>query len=360
MKKSEIEVKIASLKNELAELKTQDKGLKVSLNGPYGKLGSPYSTLFAPHLMIAVTLTGQLSILMLIERAHLRGIPVVSANTDGVVFRCPREQFNGFVLDEDGKHTDRLAPSPLQDIIEWWEGITSFHMEFAEYRSIYNMSVNTYVAVKHDGSFKRKGALANHWRPELPWGGKNTDYDPAREGLKKNPQMTICADAALGYLLHGIPVEKTIRECTDIREFITLIKATGGATWGPGAARYKRVERLDSKGKTVRSDALVGYEGEEYLGKLVRFYWSTEGNPIVKVKGHAVTGNRPIVPKTEGCRPMMDLPDDYGVPPDIDYDRYIAEAKSILKDIGAMPEPQSDTPLTRIASACLSIQQKVG
>ena len=302
------------LEAKRAKDKATDKGLKISINGSYGKLGSPYSVLFAPHLMIAVTLTGQLSLLMLIEKASREGIPVVSGNTDGVVFRCPRSKFNGFVL-KDGKPTDRLAPSPIQDIIDWWEGVTSFNLEFAEYRSIYNESVNTYMAIKADGGFKRKGSLANHWRAELPWGGKNTDYDPSREGLKKSPSMTILSDAVLGLILHGIPIERTIRECTDVREFVTVVTATGGATWR-----------------------------EEYLGKVVRYYWAKDGDPIIKVKAHAKTGNRPKVSKTDGCRPLMTLPDDYAVPADLDYDRYIAEAYEILRNIGYTgPEVQRAT-----------------
>lgn len=291
--KSIIDARLAAKK---AKDKVTDKGLKIAINGSYGKLGSAYSTLFAPHLMVAVTLTGQLSLLMLIEKAHLAGIPVVSGNTDGVVFRCPRSLFSGFVM-RDGKPTDRLMPSPIQDVIEWWEGVTSFNLEFAEYKAIYSQSVNTYIALKANGTAKRKGALANHWNAKSP------DYDPMREGLKKNPQMTICSDAVLAFLQHGTPIEQTIRECKDIREFITVIKADGGATWREG-----------------------------YLGKVVRYYWSTDGDPIIKVKGHPKTGNRPKVPKTDGCRPAMNLPDDF--PADVDLQRYIDEAYSILKDIG--------------------------
>jgi hypothetical protein len=286
-----------------AKDKTTDKGLKISINGAYGKLGSPYSVLFAPHLMIAVTLTGQLSLLMLIERAEAAGIPVVSGNTDGVVFHCPRHLFNGFVPDKDGNDSDRLNPSPIQDIIEWWEQVTSFKLEFAEYEAIYNQSVNCYMALKPGGKFKRKGPIANHWSEKLPWGDKNTDFDPEREGLKKNPQMTIIADAVLGFLLHGIPVEQTIRGCRDIREFVTVIECGGGGTWRDG-----------------------------YLGKVVRFYWSTDGDPIYKLKAHPKTGNRPKVPKTDGCRPMMELVDD--LPADVDYDRYILAAHDMLTDIG--------------------------
>lgn len=279
--------------------KITDKGLKISVNGAYGKLGSAYSVLYAPHLLTTVTITGQLSILMLIERAELSGISVVSGNTDGVVFKCPRSMFNGFVLKEDGKPSDRMMPSPVQDIVDWWETLTGFSLEFAEYEAIYNQSVNTYIAIKPGGKAKRKGALANHWNPASP------DYDPVRESLSKTPQMTVCNDAVLAFLLHGTPIEQTIGECKDVREFLTVVKATGGATWREG-----------------------------YLGKTVRYYWSTDGEPIFKLKAHEKTGNRPKVPKTDGCRPLMTLPDDYALPEDLDFKRYIAEAKEILKNIG--------------------------
>lgn len=354
MTADEIRARLADLKAEKARLAVADKGAKIQLNGSYGKLGSAYSVLFAPHLMIAVTLTGQLSLLMLIEQASLRGIPVVSGNTDGVVFRCPRSKFNGFVM-KDGRATDRLASSPLQDVIEWWEDITSFNLEFAEYRAIYNESVNTYIALKADGGYKRKGSLANHWRKELPWGEANSDFDPTREGLKKSPQRTICADAVLGFLLHGIPIEQTVMECEDVREFVTITTATGGATWGPGEPIYTTVERTDKKGKTVRSKALTGYGGEYYLGKLVRFYWSTDGNPIVKLKAHAETGNRPVVPKTDGSRPIMDLPTDFSVPPDLDRGRYIEEARTMLSNIGWLPRLNESSPAARLYRSMLEV-----
>lgn len=279
--------------------KVFDKGLKIAINGAYGKLGSSYSILHAPHLMIATTLTGQLSLLMLIERGSLMGIPAVSANTDGVVFNCPRSMFGGFGQDY------RPIDSKFSDLTSGWERRTGFQLEFAEYEALYNQSVNTYFAIKPDGSYKRKGSFANHWREDLPWGGKNTDYDPLREGLKKNPSMQICSDAVLGYLLHSIPIEETIRGCQDVREFLTVVKATGGAEWNG-----------------------------DYLGRIVRYYWSKDGKPVYKCKAHEKTGNKPKVPNTEGCRPLMTLPEDLSIPDDLDYQRYIAEAYKILSEIG--------------------------
>lgn len=296
--------------------KATDKGLKISINGSYGKLGSPYSVLYAPHLMIAVTLTCQLSLLMLIESAFLAGIPVISGNTDGVVFKCPRHLV-------DGLKGDRLAGGKLAEIIDWWEGATGFTLEFAEYQAIYNRDVNCYIAIKPGGKAKRKGMIANHWSPESP------DYDPVREQMKKNPQMTVCADAALAHILHGTPVEDFIRGYEDIRGFVTIVNATGGATW--------------------RGD---------YLGKVVRYCWSTDGAPIIKVKANA-QGTLPKVPKTDGCRPLMNLPDH--VPDDIDYARYVAEAKQILIDVGFTAPPivaGRRSPLEKLIKPVLELNQR--
>jgi len=63
--------------------------IKIVLNGSFGKLGSKWSILYAPRLLLQVTLTGQLALLMLIEMIEDAGIPVVSANTDGIVIKCP-------------------------------------------------------------------------------------------------------------------------------------------------------------------------------------------------------------------------------------------------------------------------------
>lgn len=322
--KSILDTRLAA---KLAKDKVTDKGLKIAINGVYGKLGSIYSVLFAPHLMVSVTLTGQLSLLMLIEAAHLAGIPVVSGNTDGVVFRCPRSMWNGFV-EKDGKPSDRLKASPIQDIIEWWEKVTSFKLEFAEYTAIYNESVNTYMAIKPDGTFKRKGDLANHWRAVTPWGQKNPDYDPAREGLKKSPAMTICSDAALGYLLKGIPVERTISMCNDVREFIKVAQVNGGATWH-----------------------------DTPIGKIVRFYWSKDefAAPILRAQAND-HGTHGKVQKSDGCRPIMDLPDDYALPDDIDHQRYIDEAYAILQDLGVGPFTKSKPLIEHLVGNIVNIE----
>lgn len=249
--------------------RTMADGGKIMLNGVFGKLGSSYSALYAPDLMIAITLTGQLAILMLVERAEGAGITVVSANTDGVVFQCSRP----------------LAPE-LGAIVSEWEEEIGFTVRRTPYRAIYNQSVNTYIAIGEDGKIKRKGAIADPW----------SDND-LRTQMQKNPQMTVCSEALVRYLTDAVPFAETIEACRDPRMFVTVTRVTGGATW--------------------RSHK---------LGRAVRYYWSTDGDPIL-----AADGKRKVA-KTDGARPLVELTD--RLPDDVDRDRYLTETNDLAVDFG--------------------------
>ena len=173
--------------------KVKADSFKILINGSYGKLGSPYSSLYAPELLIQVTLTGQLSLLMLIEILENRGYSVVSGNTDGIVIQCPRGKESG-----------------MRSTIKLWEKRTGFLMEEAHYAGIYSRDVNNYIAVKHNGEVKTKGCFAS-------------------AGLAKNPEAEICSLAMIEYIKNGIPIEETIKNCKDITKFITVRSVKGGA-----------------------------------------------------------------------------------------------------------------------------------
>lgn len=281
----------AEERQQRLEAKAKEAGLKIALNGCFGKLGSIYSILYAPHLMIFVTLTGQLALLMLIERAERAGISVVSGNTDGVVFRCPRD-----------RKEDLLA------ITRQWEADTGFVLEDTEYTSLFNQSVNSYIAVKPDGTAKWKGPIANPWRADAGW------KPDLRGQLMKNPQMPIVANAVVDLILKETPLEQTIRASNDVRDFLTVVKVEGGGTW--------------------RGD---------YLGKTVRYIWAEDGEEILRAKAHKTTGNHAKVSKSDGCRPLMELPDEF--PCDIDYPAYVRAAEEVLMDIGYTQRPVPIKPL---------------
>lgn len=252
------------LRQEREVWKTKTEGGKIANNGVYGKTGSSFSFLYAPDLMIATTITGQLSLLMLIEKLERAGIPVVSGNTDGVLARCPKD-----MCDE------------LDAIVEEWETDTGFNVERAKYKSIFNASVNDYIAIKDNGKVKIKGPRAN------PWAEKDL-----RGMMTKNPQMTVITEALIQFIKKETPFEETIRACTDPKMFITINKVDVGAKW----------------------------RGHK-IGRAVRYYWSVDGDPLL----YAQSGRK--VAKTDGARPMIELTDK--LPPDIDYDRYVKETEKI-------------------------------
>jgi len=252
--------------------------LKICINGTFGKTGSPYSVLYAPEMMIQITVTGQLALLMLIEKLELCSIPVVSANTDGILVHCPQSK-----------------EAEYRAIIAMWEQLTGFITEETEYAAIYSRDVNAYIAVK-----KPKDGKPSEIK------GKNLYYDPwrgssARDGywrFQKNPSTQICIEAIEKLIVEGIPIEKTIRECKDITKFVAVKNVTGGA-----------------------------HKNGEYLGKVVRWYYADN---VIGNINYINSGNK--VPDTEGACPCLDLPNIF--PSDINYGWYISKCIEMLYDIG--------------------------
>jgi DNA polymerase elongation subunit (family B) len=247
--------------------KVVNESLKIVINGSFGKLASKWSVLYSPDLMMMVTLTGQLALLMLIERLEeYQDIQVVSANTDGFVTLI---RGSGY--------------SEYEDICFDWELETGFELEETRYKALYSRDVNNYLAIKEDGEAKGKGVFT-------------------LDEISKNPSADISVIAVKEFLMNDIPIVSTIEECQDVTKFLTVRSVTGGATWK-----------------------------NEYLGRVVRWIYSTDGKEIRYKKANEKTGNHSTVAKSEGARPIMELGK---FPEDIDYDRYIEEAEDILESVG--------------------------
>lgn len=256
--------------------KTTANSLKITINGCFGKLGSRFSVFYSPHLLVQVTLTGQLSLLMLIEMLEWQGIRVISANTDGIIIRCPQGLQHAYI-----------------ETIQAWEVITGFETEETRYKSVHSRDVNNYIAIGEDGSIKAKGAYTN----DLSFKEKN------RESLMSNPSAEISSEAVMLFLRDGIPVEQTIRKCRDVRKFLSIRRVNGGAV-----------------------------KDGTYFGKIVRWYMRAGEFGDIRNAEPNSAGITAIVSETTGAQPVMDLPNQ--LPRDIDYDWYIRRAKSILYDVG--------------------------
>ena len=76
-----------------------------------------------------------------------------------------------------------------------------------------------------------------------------------------------------------------------------------------------------------RPKPVIEYRGGVPFGRIARWYMTTENIPPITYVG---SGNK--VPKTDGAKLCMTLPDE--LPTDLDIDWYVNEAMSILADIG--------------------------
>ncbi len=255
-----------------AEGRKQDSNsLKITLNGAFGKLGSKYSILCAPDLMIRTTVTGQLALMMLIESMELAGIPVISANTDGIVTNTPHGM--------QGKR---------EQILLDWQAQTGLKLECEPFAALYARDVNSYIAFHPDRSHKAKGAFS-------PSG-----VAPASSPSGITPDCDIINDAIIALLRDNTPLMTTIMQCDDIRRFVKVARCAGGGYFED--------------------------TGEE-LGLNVRFYYargSTRG--IRGVKSNNLVGG------STGCRPCMTLPDT--LPNDLDYEKYAIMAYERLITLG--------------------------
>lgn len=291
--------KAAGDKSAAKKWKSIADSLKIVINGLFGKLGNKYSTVYAPQLMLQVTITGQLALLMLIEAIELIGVEVISGNTDGFVSKY---------------HKSRHAE--VRAMIAAWEAHTGYKTEETRYAAVYSRDVNSYAAVKYKFDDKAK-----EWTNTIDRDPESRYFDE-RTGCKskgalsergsalnsvlsKNPETLICTDALLAYLVDGTPIEKTVRECRDFRRFVAVKNVKGG-----------------------------GEKNGEFLGKVVRWYYPKNETSYI---AYVLSGNK--VQKTDGARPVMDLPD--ALPEDINYDWYIEEAKSLLYDVGYLKPVES-------------------
>jgi hypothetical protein len=260
--------------------KKTDGSLKIVINGTFGKLGNQYSILYSPDLLMQVTITGQLCLLMLIEAIELAGLPVRSANTDGVVILCPKDRYKD-----------------LDTVVMMWENLTGFVTEETRYKGLYCRDVNNYIAVKEDGSCKLKGIYAEVG-------------SALNSPLSKNPEAYICSMAVQAFLSHGTPIRQTIELLgenveteyypTPMSRFVCIKNVKGG-----------------------------GEKDGVYLGKVVRWYYAEgERTGINSV----ISGNQ--VAKSEGGKPCMIMPDH--LPTDIDLDKYVADAEKELYNLGVL------------------------
>jgi hypothetical protein len=163
---------------------------KLLLNSCFGKFGSMTSWLYDAQTMFSVTLTGELSLLMLIEMFEENGINVISANSDGVTTRF---------------HKSKLELK--NELVKQWQQLTNFEIETVRFKWFYYLGVNSYIACTDSNKYKFKNDFVS-------------DVE-----LYKNPSKRIIPLALQQYFINGIRPEEFISNHKDILDFCIRAKS---------------------------------------------------------------------------------------------------------------------------------------
>jgi len=272
---------------ELKPLAKKDKkikgivgALKLAVNSVYGKSSDMQNWIYDRQLTMFTTITGELSLMMLIEAYELAGINVISANTDGVTIRIKKT-----LIDK------------MHEINAWWSELTKYELERADYQKIIFSTVNDYLAIKTDGEVKKKGDFV-------------TDFE-----LHKNKSARVVPLALEQYFLNNVPVDTTIKSHNNIFDFCLRQKASKDF-------HYEGIDRATGEKKVYN--------------KLIRYYISNTGEKLLKVKNEDSDSGAADVSQVEAgewlatvCNHLKkDHPLD-----NINYDYYIERAERLIYKI---------------------------
>lgn len=288
------------------ELKHQGKKkeqapLKIVINGTYGICKAETSKAYDPRNANLICLNGQLMLIDLIEHLEqIDGFELIQSNTDGLIISLPDS-------DEAFEHMD--------DICFEWETRNNMELEFDEISEIYQKDVNNYVFKFSNGKLERKGAYVKELTP--------LDYD-----------LPIINKALVDYMISGIPVEQTIRNCNDLKEFQMIRKISSKYRCIYHGGYF--IERQEINPKTGRLKKFRRFQGsrEELNEKCVRIFASLNQNDGGVWKEH-INGNIAKVEGTpEHCFIFNDEVNGVKVPSKLDKQWYIDTAKERLKGFG--------------------------
>lgn len=270
----------AGIKDERIEAKhngntVKNLTLKLALNGLSGNLQNENNFCYSPFTVMQIRMNGQLMLLMLAERLLNIGCRILQANTDGL-----------FVLRKKADEEN------FKKVCKEWEELTKLTLEEDRFETFYQFAINDYLAVGEGYNDTRNSKL-------LKKKGLFIDKVTLGKGMKP----IIIPEAINKYLADGIPVEKTIKECTDIHKFLT----------------YQKV------GKQFD----VEYDNQ-IVQRINRYYVSINGYNLYKRKktdeGYSFTN----MLKGQGIIILNNLDNITKLPADINYNYYIAEANKII------------------------------
>lgn len=280
--------------------------LKLVLNSTYGVMKDKNNGLYDPLQANRVCVYGQLLLVDLMER--LEGhCQIIQSNTDGVLVKLPDDSDETYYL--------------IDDICHEWEQRTGLTLEFDEYRKVFQKDVNNYIIVPHGELYDAKG------KPR--WKGKGAyvkklsplDYD-----------LPILNQALVDYMVKGIPIEKTILDCNDLKEFQLVTKISAKYSEIRHGARYHKEKGLDGQITLIWDK-----QGVKIKEKCIRIFASTKQDDGGVVKINIRKGKPEKIPNSpDHCFIWNDEVNGVKVPPYLDKQWYITKARERLKDFGVI------------------------
>lgn len=277
---------VAGVHNKLAA-----EALKIVINAIYGKFGFEMFFLFDRFAQMQVTINGQLMVMMVVEALELDGIHVVSANTDGIIVKLPKDK------EEDFKR-----------ITDDWCAQNKLSADSERYKLFVTRDINNYFDIQSNDKVEYKGGL-----------------DPKQylKDLKKGYDMPVVAKAVFEYFAHGISVMETLRNHKDILDFC-------------------KTQNVGKQFEVVYQKVEYGKVVDIHSQRHVRFYVSTKG--VIIMKENVNSGQRSVLASGKPVIILNKLDDKDISLRNIDYKYYYEEAYKIINPIklGISPNQKGD------------------
>lgn len=261
-------------------------GLKIAINGVYGKSGDINSFLYDPQYMLQITINGQLQMLKLIEMVYnLPDVSIIYANTDGIIVKISRKLY------ESGAYAK---------VCNDWETLNNgLVLEHDEVDGIWLRDVNNYIIKESNGKIKSKG-IYRIWN-ELK--------------LHEGHSMNIVAYAVRQYFINNIPIDKTIKEGTNILDYCI----------------HQRTRKHDYFNLIKIVDGKVQYEK---IGRYLRYFVTHNHKDAVTLQKIFIeSGKKMIFHRGFSIYPLNTVLDIDASDYTINYQFYIAEARKLITPI---------------------------
>lgn len=281
--------------------------LKIVINSIYGKFGFENGPLYDRLATLQVTINGQLMLLMLCEELEANGIPIISANTDGLmvkVYEDKEEDFNR--------------------IVDWWQKTTGMSMDADVLHCLIARDVNNYIAQfrvkdKKTGKLKLEDELKGTFNPLM-----------YLNDLQKGYSMPIVSKAVYDYFINHVPVMDTLKAATNILDFC-ITQNVG--------KNFHIVQR-----RVINNEVV-----DEVYQRYVRFYVANNGHVLMKV--HNISGQKERFAAgtvVQICNSLDDTPIELR---NIDYGYYYRECMKIIEPVklGISPKGKGKTRVKKYA-----------